>query len=152
MSLIINIIVSSLAVFIAAYVYPDLLANKEWETCFENSLRSLWLDWGGLSTIDKANKLFAGTDTGENIRSYHRGNSWFWINNLAALALNKINNKKFKNQVQKIIDASAEEILWKECIGCHSEISSAKQLESKGCFSQAWSNAMFIEMVEEVFG
>jgi glycogen debranching enzyme len=59
---------------------------------------------------------------------------------------------KFNKNIQKIIDASAEEILWKGCVGCHSELSSAKELQSKGCFNQAWSSAMFIELIDEVFG
>ena len=139
-------------IFIATYVYPELLTRKEWETCFENSLKNLWLDWGGLSTIDKNSKLFTNISTGEDAKSYHRGDSWFWINNLAALVLNRLNKIKFKKQIQKIIDASTEEILWKGCIGCHAELSSAKGLQSRGCFNQAWSNAMFIEMVDEMFG
>ena len=139
-------------IFIAAYAYPELLTQKEWEACFENSLKSLWLDWGGLSTIDKNNKLFSDIDTGEDIKSYHRGNSWFWINNLAASVLNKINKIKFNKNIKKIIEASTEEILWKGCIGCHSELSHAKELSSRGCFNQAWSNAMYVEMVDEVFG
>src|SRR3989344_1468519 len=139
-------------IFIAAYVYPELLSNKEWEICFDNALKAIWLDWGGLATIDKNNPLFTNESTGENIKSYHRGDSWFWMNNLAALTMNRINKNKFKKQIQKIIEASTEEILWKGCIGCHSELSSAKELTSKGCFNQAWSNAMFIEMIEGVFG
>ena len=135
-------------IFIAAYVYRELLSDKEWETCFENSLKSLWLDWGGLSTIDKNNQLFTNMCSGENVRSYHRGDSWFWINNLAALVMNKIDQKKFNNYINKILEASTEEILWKGCVGCHSEISSARQLSSEGCFNQAWSNAMYVEMVE----
>ena len=138
-------------IFIAHYAYPDLLTTKEWETCFENTLNQLWLEWGGLSTIDKSNQLFAETSTGEDIKSYHRGDSWFWINNLAALVLNKVNKQKFDKQIQKIISASTEEILWKGCVGCHAELSSAKELRSEGCWNQAWSNAMFIEMIEEVF-
>lgn len=138
-------------VFIASYIYPELLQPKEWEACFENSLKSLWLDWGGLSTIDKNNKLFTDTHTGEINKSYHRGDSWFWLNNLAAVELNKINPKKFQNQIQKIISASTEDILWKGCIGCASELSSAKELTSTGCFNQAWSDAMYVEMVDEIF-
>ena len=138
-------------IFIAAYVYQELLTDKEWETCFDNTLKCLWLDWGGLSTIDKNNPMFAPLSTGENIKSYHRGDSWFWINNLAALTLNRINKLKFNKNIKKIIDASTEEILWKGCIGCHSELSSAKELSSNGCFNQAWSNAMFIELIDEVF-
>ena len=139
-------------IFIAAYAYPDLLTGKEWEICFENVLEKLWLDWGGLSTIDKNNPLYTDAYTGEqNIKSYHRGDSWFWVNNLSALILNKINKLKFNKNIKKIIDASTEEILWKGCIGCHAELSSAKELQSKGCFNQAWSNAMYIELIEELF-
>lgn len=138
-------------IFIAAYAYPEMLSQKEWETCFESALKGLWLDWGGLSTIDKNNPLFTEESTGENIKSYHRGDSWFWINNLSALVLYRINKTKFKKQIEKIISASTEEILWKGCIGCHSELSSAKQLQSNGCWNQAWSNAMFIELIDEVF-
>lgn len=140
-------------IFIAAYAYPELLSHNEWEACFGSALKSMWLDWGGLSTIDKNSSLFADTYTGEvDIRSYHRGDSWFWINNLAALVLSRISKNKFSRNIKKIIDASTEEILWKGCIGCHSELSSAKKLSSKGCFSQAWSCAMYIEMIDEVFG
>ncbi|MBI3035252.1 hypothetical protein HYY71_02930 [Candidatus Woesearchaeota archaeon] len=138
-------------IFIAAYAYPELLSSREWETCFENVLKNIWLEWGGLSTIDRKSPLFAENSTGEDVKSYHRGDSWFWVNNLAALVLNRINKIKFNNKIKKIVDASAEEILWKGCIGCHSEISSANKLESNGCFNQAWSNAMYIEMVEEIF-
>jgi glycogen debranching enzyme len=138
-------------IFIAAYVYPELLSNKEWEICLENSLKNLWLDWGGLSTIDKNNRLFTEIDTGEDIKSYHRGDSWFWLNNLAAIQLNKINNKKFQRYIQKIISASTEDILWKGCIGCASELSSAKELSSRGCFNQAWSNAIYLELIDEIF-
>ncbi|MBI2654930.1 hypothetical protein HYX06_00710 [Candidatus Woesearchaeota archaeon] len=66
--------------------------------------------------------------------------------------MNKINRKKFQKQIQKIIDASTEDILWKGCVGCASELSSAKELSSQGCFSQAWSNAMYMEMIEQIFG
>ena len=139
-------------VFIAAYVYQELLSKKEWEECLDNLLAALWREWGGLSTIDKNNGLFTDTDSGEDVKSYHRGNSWFWINNLAALVLNRTNGKKFSEKIKKIIEASTDEILWKGCVGCHSELSSAKELTSSGCFSQAWSNAMYMEMIEEVFG
>ncbi len=139
-------------VFITAYTYPELLSYDEWEACFDNSLKNLWLEWGGLSTIDKSNQLFYDTNTGENVKSYHRGDSWFWINNLAAIVLHKVNKIKYKDSIKKIINASTEEILWKGCVGCHSELSSAKNLESQGCFSQAWSNAMYMELIEEVFG
>ncbi|MEK6942445.1 MAG: amylo-alpha-1,6-glucosidase [Nanoarchaeota archaeon] len=138
--------------FIAAYAYPELLPKDEWMVCFENSLNSLWLEWGGLSTIDKSHYLFTNSHTGEDRKSYHRGDSWFWINNLAALVLARADKAKFKDKINQIMKASKEEILWKGCIGCHSELSSAKELKSEGCYNQAWSNAMYMEMVDELYG
>ncbi len=139
-------------IFIAAYIYQELLSKEEWGACFDNTLKSLWLEWGGLSTIDKSHPLFTETSTGEDIKSYHRGDSWFWINNLAAIILFRINKEKFRGNITKILEASTRDILWKGCIGCHSELSSAKELRGEGCYNQAWSSAMYMELVDEVFG
>ncbi len=138
-------------IFIAAYTYPFLLTIDEWERCFENALSKLWLKWGGLSTIDKDNLLFSEEYSGEDNKSYHRGDSWFWLNNLSAIALHKTNKKKFKKYIKEILNASTEEILYKGAIGNASELSSAKKLESNGCICQAFSNALFIELVHELF-
>ena len=136
--------------FIAAYAYPDLLSKKEWEACFENALSKLWLPWGGLSTIDASHPFFQKNHTGANNASYHRGDSWFWMNNLAALVMQRTNGQKFSKHIEKIIAASTQEILWQGAIGHHAEVSSASQLRSEGCQSQAWSDAMFVELVIEM--
>ena len=39
-------------IFIAAYIYPELLSGPEWSDAFEHVLERIWLDWGGLSTVD----------------------------------------------------------------------------------------------------
>jgi hypothetical protein len=138
-------------IFLAAYIYPDLLSKEEWIACFSSVMPKLWLEWGGLSTIDKSNKLFCNEYTGEDNRSYHRGDSWFWINNYAALVLSRFGDKQFKPNIGRLIEASCEEILWKGMLGCHAELSSAKELRSEGCWSQLWSSASFIEMVNELY-
>jgi len=138
-------------VFIAAYVYPQLLSKDEWVKCFENILPKLWLDWGGLSTIDNSHHLFCENYTGCNNNSYHRGDSWFWVNNLAAIVLHRTEKTKFKDYIKKIVNASSEEILFKGFISHHSEISSASSLSSYGCKAQLWSNAMFIELMHELY-
>ncbi|MEK6948645.1 MAG: amylo-alpha-1,6-glucosidase [Nanoarchaeota archaeon] len=138
-------------IFLAYYIYPQLLGNKDWEKCFDNALKALWLDFGGLSTIDKKSPLFVPSHTGENVQSYHHGDSWFWINNLAAIAMLRLNSKKYKSQINKILDASAQDILWKGIIGAHSELSSAEKLKAEGCLNQAWSNAMFVELIDSLF-
>jgi glycogen debranching enzyme len=138
-------------VFVAAYLYPDLLKKEEWEKCFETVLSRLWLGFGGLSTVDKSSSFFCPHHTGENPSSYHNGDSWFWINNLAAIVLHRTSKEKFQTYIKSILDASTAEILWKGAVGSHAELSSAAELRSEGCLSQAWSNAMYIELVYELF-
>ncbi|MDP2750483.1 MAG: amylo-alpha-1,6-glucosidase [Nanoarchaeota archaeon] len=138
-------------VFIAYYIYPELLGNLEWKICFENCLKALWLDWGGISSIDKKSHLFCDTHTGEDPRSYHRGDSWYWINNLAALCMFKLDKEMFAKNIHAILDASTREILNHGAIGYHAELSSAKEQKSQGCLAQAWSSAMFVELVDEMF-
>ena len=137
-------------VFIAYYVYPKLLSKKEWGIVFETALDKLWLDWGGLSTIDKNNLLFCSEYTGEDNKSYHRGDSWYWINCLAAVCMLKVNKKKFKAYVDMIYSATEQNILLQGGLGCCSEVSSASSQTADGCLNQAWSNAMFIELWKEL--
>ncbi|VVB81145.1 Amylo-alpha-1,6-glucosidase [uncultured archaeon] len=138
-------------VFIAAYAYPELLSKKDWIACFDFVLPKLWLDWGGLSTVDKSHSSFVKNHTGENSKSYHSGDSWFWINNLAGVVLFAFDKKKYKNYIQHILKASTREILEEGVIGHHAELSSASKLLSEGCLVQAWSSAMYIELIEELF-
>lgn len=140
-------------VFFAHYIYPQLLEEAEWASCFENTLKKLWCEWycgGGISSLDKTSELFVDTYSGENNNSYHKGDSWFWLNNLAAVSLYRVNKNKFSQYIKKIMQASTNEILWMGAVGHHAELSSAKQLSSCGCVSQAWSAAMYIELVDEI--
>ncbi|MBR9699452.1 hypothetical protein GOV09_03295 [Candidatus Woesearchaeota archaeon] len=137
-------------IFIAAYLAPELLSKEEWIACFDHILPKLWLDWGGLSTIDKEDPRFRERSTGENPESYHHGDSWYWINNLAALVLTRLDYVRYQHTIEKIVEASCEDILFKGYVGCHSEISSAVEQKAEGCLNQAWSNAFFIELIEEL--
>ena len=118
-------------VFIVAYVYPELLTKKEWELCFKNIIPSLWLPWGGLSTIDKKHALFCKEHTGEIPKSYHRGDSWYWINNLAAIVMHRANKYFFKTFVNQIFKASKKEFTKMGIFNQQSELSSASKLESR---------------------
>ncbi len=137
-------------IFIAYYIYPQLLSKEEWKKCFKTALKHLWLKWGGLSTIEKHHPLYYETYSGEIPDSYHRGDSWFWINNLAAICMTRLNKKTFKHYIDTIKSASIKEILDSGIIGSHAELSSASSLQSQGCPSQAWSLAMFIELITEL--
>jgi len=137
-------------IFIAAYIYPELLTKKEWTKCFENALEKLWLPWGGVATLDKKNPEFRERHTGENSESYHQGDSWFYLNNLIAIVLYRNDKNKFSSYIKKIMEASKEEIMWKGAVGRHGEVSSAKELKSEGCINQAWSSAMYLEAKKEI--
>lgn len=137
-------------VFIAAYVYPELLSKKEWGGVFEKALRELWLEWGGLSSIGKSHPLFVDSYSGQDNRSYHRGDSWYWVNNIAALALHRIDGERFGFHVERLKRASVHELLWQGAIGHCAELSSARQQTSSGCLAQAWSAATLIELLDEV--
>ncbi|MBI4149841.1 hypothetical protein HY488_00395 [Candidatus Woesearchaeota archaeon] len=138
-------------IFIVYYVYPELLTPSEWVACFKKILPKLWNAWGGLSTIAKDHPLYCDTHTGSDNRSYHRGDSWYWLNNLAAICMTRVSRFTFRKEIRKILESSTNEILWSGAVGHHAEISSSKQQESKGCLMQAWSAAMYIELVEELF-
>jgi glycogen debranching enzyme len=133
-------------IFLACYIYPNLLYNKEWKNFFKNSLSQLWLEWGGIASLDKENSAFHKLHSGEKPNSYHQGDSWFWVNNLAAIVLSQVDKRGFQAYINKILQASSYDILWQGIIGHHSELSSARDFKAQGCLSQAWSSAMFIEL------
>ena len=138
-------------IFLAYYAYPSLLSKRQWTACFDNALKALWLDWGGLSTIDKNHSYFVKEYTGEDNRSYHRGDSWYFVNNLAGLCLARHDLRRYKSHVEKIREASAFDILSAGVIGYCSEVSSASHRQAAGCLAQAWSSATFIELMHELY-
>ncbi|MBS3148515.1 hypothetical protein J4219_06515 [Candidatus Woesearchaeota archaeon] len=133
-------------VFIAAYACPELLSKKEWVRCFDAILPYLWLSWGGLSTLDTRSKSFVREHSGELAYSYHNGDSWFWINNLAGVVLSRLDYAHFEPYVAQLFKASRRELLSMGAIGHCAELSSAQELKSEGSPVQAWSAAMFIEL------
>jgi len=137
-------------IFLAAYLYPELLNKDEWEKCFDKILPKLYLEWGGISSVDKTSDLFIKQDTGEDSASYHNGNSWYWINNLTALVLYRLNAHRYSDYINAIMEASANEILYGGICGHHSEVSSAEKQTSSGCGAQLWSSAMYLEVFDEV--
>ncbi len=139
-------------VFLAAYAYPELLTKREWKRCFSAVLPKLWLAWGGLATIGLSDARFRQEYTGMDDKSYHHGDSWFWVNNIAALVMHRIDARGFRAYWAKILQASTRELLWSGALGHAAELSSAKELRSEGCVSQAWSAATLVELWNELKG
>jgi glycogen debranching enzyme len=138
-------------IFLAWYAAPKLFTNVEWSRFFSAVLPDLWLEWGGLSTISVKDRNFHAHSTGESNASYHRGDSWYFVNNIAAIAMRSVNLEQFKAYVPKIIAASTHDLLAQGYVGHCSEISSASRQEPFGCHAQAWSASTFLELVQEAF-
>lgn len=131
-------------VFLAALFAPELLTKAEWESCFDRVLPALWLEWGGLASVEPEHECFRDVSAGEHDTSYHNGDSWFFVNNIAALVLHNINAAKYAEYIDAILDASTTEILWHNYAGYPGEISSARALESWGCGLQGFSAAAYV--------
>ena len=138
-------------VFLAYYLFPGLLSVREWKQVLSNALIELFLPWGGLATISKNSPLFNANHTGEDPKSYHNGDSWFYVNNAAAICMLRLDEDMFDKQINAIMNASCHEILWQGAIGHHAEVSSASFLQSAGCLQQTWSSALFLELMCEKF-
>ncbi len=136
--------------FLAHYAYPELLSNDEWKKCFKKQVQALWLPWGGFSTLDKGSKLFCPEHTGENAKSCHNGDSWHFLNSVAAMAMLSVDRKFFKKNIDKILEASVNDLLWAGLKGHHSESSSSKKQPAERALSSAMSSAMFIELVNNL--
>jgi hypothetical protein len=139
-------------VFLAYLLQPQLLSAKLWQSCFDRVLEALKLEWGGLASIDRASPYFQSRSTGEDNLSYHNGDSWFFVNNLAAVALHRFNAKRYGNVITGILESSTEEILWHNFLGLPGEISSAEKLDSWGCGLQAFSAGTYLLLLREMEG
>jgi len=138
-------------IFLSYYIFPDYFKKEEWEKFFDYALFHLWLDWGGLSSISKYDKRFIEEHNGDNFfsdknKSMHSGDSWYYINHIAALSMYKLNKEKYSNYIRKIISASLNTI--KE-IGTLPELSSAKERRSEGAISQLWSLCTLVELLHD---
>lgn len=137
-------------IFLAYYLYPELLSKQQWSECFDKILPELYLNWGGISSIAKSHPSFIDHDQGEINTAYHNGDSWYWINNLTALVLYDVNPNKYSKYINSIMEASTNEILYMGTIGHHSEISSAHTQEASGCEIQLWSSATYLDFFDRI--
>ncbi len=138
-------------IFLAYYLYPDLFLREDWEKIVDKSLIHLKTNWGGLSSLSNRDSRFKEEYTGENNLSYHHGDSWFWINNISAIVLMDLNEKKYRKEINQIMISSSKDILRMGTIGFASEISSSKEQRAEGCMAQLWSSASYIEMIDKMY-
>ena len=133
-------------VFLAYFFFPKLLPKNKWISSFDYSLSKLWLNWGGLSTVENSNAV--RSDTGENPSAYHNGDSWYFVNNIAALSMLDLDAKRYLFYVHKILIASIKDNLFLYAPGASSETSDNSSQKSCGCPVQAWSNATLFALID----
>lgn len=138
-------------VFLAGFVAYDLFSDEEWKKIILEHLEHLLMPWGGISTIEPTHPLFKSRYTGQTNESYHRGDSWYFINNIAAVLMHKVDSRLFKDAIDLIAQASATDILDLGWAGHGSEVSSAQEQEAHGCLAQAWSVATYLELMKQLF-
>ncbi len=119
----------------------DIFTFNEWKNFFEKLLKESYLLWGGLATLPLNDPKFLDEDDGEKSKAYHQGDSWYFLNNLLAYSLAKIDFKRFKNFIEKIIESSFLDLFFDGALGWSSEVSSAKERKSEGSLVQTWSIA-----------
>lgn len=137
-------------VFLAWYLYPQGVRRKVWVETFKDVLHHCWCDWGGLTSISKNDEKYVPRYTGSNNKSYHRGDSWYYVNNIAAMAMNKIGKHTFMKHIHKIHEASLRDWEHLGAVGACSEVSSAEEQKGEGTFSQAWSMSTLDELNAEL--
>lgn len=133
--------------FLAWYYQPTILSDEEWKKVFTHALEKLWLSWGGVSSIGYDDPSFQKIHTGVDNKSYHHGDSWFFINNIVAMALFTIDPHEYHDKVLAIHEASKRDLFFKGYAGHISEISNAESQTAVGCRSQAWSAATYLELL-----
>jgi glycogen debranching enzyme len=137
--------------FLAAHVAPELFTKSDWHIAFERHVEALYLSWGGFATLEKEHSLYQPTYTGQNNKSYHRGDSWYFVNNIAALVLYRHDRKRYASLVQEVLQASAKDLLDLGFAGHASEISSAAFQSGDASPVQTWSMATYLELVLSVY-
>ena len=137
-------------VFLAYYLHDNMVKDAVWRQTFNAVIDACWLSWGGFSSIGQDHELFQARHTGTDNQSYHRGDSWYYVNNIAALALHDFSASSYLKYIEKIRSASLKDYTGQLAIGACSEISDAEEQRSAGCVSQAWSLATLRELLDTV--
>lgn len=139
-------------IFLAYHLYPELMLKEKWERAFDKVLPELYLEWGGIASISQIDSRFVAHDSGEGSSSYHNGDSWYFMNNLVASVLYRLDPAKYSEHINELMEASTNDILYMGAVGHHSEISSAACQQSLGCEAQLWSSAMYLNFFDVAMG
>ena len=125
--------------FIAAFFAPELFMSEDWQKTFDASLKSteLWLNWGGLTTLGQSDANFNPEIDGE---------SWFFVNNIAAIVLHRLDGAKHAETIKAILRASVENALWQEHTGrpCEVVFTADRQIKVQGLYGLSLATYIYL--------
>jgi hypothetical protein len=108
-------------------------------------------DWHGISSLSSEHEHFVDEHSGHDGKSRDKGDSFFYMNNLAAICLNDLNFDKYSSVIHKILLSSTHDVLECGTIGFSSELSSSSDKRSEGNLAQLTSSTSYIELVDKLF-
>jgi hypothetical protein len=125
--------------FIAAFFAPEIFMAKDWGKTFDASLKNteLWLSWGGLTTLGQSDKNFSPERDGE---------SWFFVNNMVAIVLCRLDSVKYAEKIKTILRVSTENALWQEHTGrpCEVVFTADRQIKARGLYSLSLATFIYL--------
>lgn len=138
--------------FLAYAFYPGLFEEGTWRWSFDYALDALTFTDapGRIASLEPTSPLYCPFHTGADNRSYHRGDSWLFVNHLAALALARLDRNAYRERIEAIIAASLVDCFERGAFCAFSEVSSAERQDSNGCWAQTWSASTFLELMGEL--
>ncbi|MCD6589570.1 hypothetical protein J7K74_00035 [Candidatus Woesearchaeota archaeon] len=134
-------------IFLGIYNSPGVLSRGGIDKIIRKMISCLWLPWGGVSSIDINHPCFQEKHTGEDNKSYHSGDSWFFMNNIVGIIMYSNNPERYKHYTYSILKASIKDYYREGLHMACSEISSANMQTSYGCHSQLWSATTLYELL-----
>ena len=138
-------------IFSSYYFYPELFSKEEWEEIFDRGLIVLRTDWSGISSLSSEHKHYIDEHSGHDGESRTRGDSFFYMNNIAAICMNNLNENKYSKIISSILLTSTSDVLGCGTIGFSSELSSSYEKRSEGNLAQLTSSTSYIEMIDKLF-
>ena len=135
------------SIFLGLYFATDVLPRREIDNIIRVVIPDLWLEWGGLSSISKKHQCFNPYATGEDNKSYHSGDSWYFLNNIAAIVMYRLNPDRYKHYIWNILKASINDLFNLGLYMYSSEISSAAIQCPQGAHAQLWSMTTLYELL-----
>ncbi len=128
-------------IFIAAFFAPELFKRDVWQVTFDTSLKKeeLWLSWGGLRILGRSDINYNDAKDGE---------SWFFVNNMSALALARSDRVKYQKYIDMVLKSSTCNIMWQEHSGrpCEVTLTSSGQIKVQGLYGLSLATFIYLYM------